>query len=543
MEAAALAYLEGWYPPEIDESGSFRWMQRAAAVSLPDCPAPGKKYVSLIAGHTFPHKANPLLSIFVNGKPALQKAIPASFHHYFLAFDDIGDIRLDFKLDNVFKIPEDPRDLGIIVREIEILSPQQADIIYVDGWYSREKEKHFDYRWMSPEARVLLPGRQLEKNRFLGIQACSEYNDFSQILQVSFAGQNIASIPLLPNWNYYSLALPVTSEAASNADPGRSDFEELHLSLNKNIPAPLRKGDSRDLGLRVNCINFHADADFHEDFLFFYKNAYLNYQEMLAGKIKLDSFPPQLGIDLYGKCNIKPPCVYCEWDWMKEVEGEYAQTVVDDKTLEDYGPFFRAARNLINCSIGEPLIHPRLKQILDFCEKHKKVLEMATNGQALTPRTIEALVGKRIDLYISLDAASGETYEKIRNDRWDAIIPNLILLGQERKKANNLPRIFMVFMPMRVNKDELEEYFRLCQKLEADHLILRPLNFLYDPKFEVRRGGYCFNYEKEMLSREELEDIFKKSGDFSKKYRVMVGNQFDFGRNYDLHPPETLPAT
>jgi MoaA/NifB/PqqE/SkfB family radical SAM enzyme len=156
-------------------------------------------------------------------------------------------------------------------------------------------------------------------------------------------------------------------------------------------------------------------------------------------------------------------------------------------------------------------------------------MEISTNGQAFTKRTIDALVGKPIFLYVSLDSASKDTYARIRNEHWDSIVPNLIYLNQERKKHQNLPKIFMVFMPMKVNKDDLEDFFRLCQKIDADSLVLRPLFFSSSHHYEDDRGGYHFNYEKEFLSPEELRDIFEKCEEYSEKYGVPVANQFDFG--------------
>jgi MoaA/NifB/PqqE/SkfB family radical SAM enzyme len=214
---------------------------------------------------------------------------------------------------------------------------------------------------------------------------------------------------------------------------------------------------------------------------------------------------------------------------MKELEGEYRQVNVDEKTLEGYGPFFKSARTLVNCSFGEPLLHPRFTEILELCARHNKYLEISTNGQAFTRRTIQALVGKPVFLYVSLDAATKETYAKIRNDNWDSIVPKLELLNRERKKYNNFPKINMVFMPMKVNRDDLEEYFLLCQRIQADALVLRPLLYLWDPKIEKDRGGYHFNYKDELLPRKDLEEIFRQCELFSKRYGVPVANQFEFG--------------
>lgn len=403
---------------------------------------------------------------------------------------------------------------------------------YGEGWYGWEYDKVFAFRWMSSQARVLLPEAVVRDFRYLVFPVFSEYADFHQRLTATVDGRRAADLPLLFQWAIYSLDLwgatpGGTPGAASSAAGGRG---EIRFGLNKIFPEKYHPGDGRELGVRVGVFDFHNDPQRHEDFLFFHRNAQLNFQEMMAGKSQLSSYPLNLGIDLYGKCNIKPPCVYCLWDRMKVMEGGQADLVIDDRTLESYGPFFKSARNLVNCSFGEPLLHPRFREILEAIGRHGKFLELSTNGQAFTERTVRALVGKRVYLYVSLDAATPETYAKIRNDRWADIIPNLELLSRERKKAGNFPKLFMVFMPMRVNRQDLEPYFQLCQRLEADSLVLRPLLYLWNPKIEADRGGYHFDYKKEMLSREETEEIIRESERLSKQYGVPLANQFNFGK-------------
>jgi MoaA/NifB/PqqE/SkfB family radical SAM enzyme len=373
---------------------------------------------------------------------------------------------------------------------------------------------------MKREGKFNLSAQEDKKNRYISFYIFSEFSDLSQKLNVSFDNETISEHTVLPKWNIYSFPLQTQPSTSSS---------ELTLSLNKVFPQEHHVSDARELGIRVSQPQFHDDEDIHRDSLFFQENALLNFREMSEGKTILDSFPLSLGVDLYGKCNINPPCVYCLWDRMKELEGEYVNTNVDEKTLEGYHPFFRSARLIINCSFGEPLLHPRFGEILEFCAQQKKILEISTNRQTFSKRTIQALVGKPVYLYVSLDAACKETYAKIRNDRWDAIIPNLILLNKERKKKGNLPKIYMVFMPMEVNRKDLEDYFRLCKEIEADSLVLRPLNYLENPQIEKDRGGYHFDYEKELLSLLELEKIFQKCDEYSKKYGVPVANQFTFG--------------
>ncbi|UCC41193.1 MAG: radical SAM protein [Candidatus Aminicenantes bacterium] len=530
-------FLDGWYPEEPSSSAAAehkRWMKKEAKCFLSDLPAEKAKYLKIEGGHPYYGEDNPILTVYAEGEKKGEKEICSGKMGYLFPLDISSDSCLiELELDKVFSPSQtgDPRRLGMMLSSIEILTLDEKSLIYAEGWHEWEHDELFPFRWISQRALAFLPSEKLKANKYLSFYIYSEYANLTQRVNLSLGGKTLCEIPLLHKWNYYSFSIP-SFPGAMKDEKGREEEamrNELTLTLNKVFPKKYHVEDKRELGVRISQIEFHDKDQTHENFHVFHKNALLNYKEMQEGKSKLDSYPSNFGVDLYGKCNIKPPCVYCLWDRMKKLEGDYINVTIDEKTLASYGPFFKSARTLVNCSFGEPLLHPRLKEILDFCQENKKILELSTNGQAFTKRTIDALLGKPIFLYISLDAASKETYAKIRNDRWDSILPNLIYLDQERKKRGNLPKIFMVFMPMKVNKRELEDYFRLSQRIEADSLVLRPLLYLWDPKIEAERGGYHFDYKDELLSREEAEEIFEKCEEYSKKYGVPVANQFNFG--------------
>ena len=529
-------FLEGWYPWEGTSSQApYRWTRQEASCFFSGLPEARTKYLKIRAGHSFYRDKNPILTVLVDSDEKRTEEILSGDKTYFIPLGNTpGCFELKLKMDKVFSSEKggEKRDLGIQVKSLEILSPESREFLYGDGWYGMEHDELFHFRWMKRKGQVFLPPDEIQRNSYISLYACSEFADCSQKLTVSLGGKTIAEIPLLFKWNFYSIKLQPIKEEPMEGEKAKHIQEsenELVLKLNKLFPEKYHQGDKRELGARITPVEFHNDKSRHEAFVNFHKNAILNLKEMREGKETLSSHPLYLGVDLYSKCNMKPPCVYCLWDRMKNQEGEYSDVVVDDKTLESYGPFFSSARIIVNCSFGEPLLHPKFKEILDFVEKSDKFLEISTNGQAFTPRTISALVGKKIYLYVSLDAASKETYEKIRNNRWDSIVSSLVLLNQERKKKGNLPKIYMVFMPMKVNRNDLEDFFRLCQKIEADSLVLRPLNYLENPRIERDRGGYHFDYEKELLSREEIEEIIEKCDQYSEKYGIPVANQFTFG--------------
>ncbi len=535
--------FEGWYDEERsghESSGNKpRWMKQEAVCFFSGLEPGLRRYLLIRGGHTFHHEEDPVLKVWVNQKLQGETKIHGENNVYIFPLENTEDhVQVDMKLNKIFKPldREDKRELGILVDKVEILSKKDNEILIAEnynGWNEWEQDNFYEFVWISENAKSGILPRQVDAYKYISFYAFSEFMDFSQKLRLKLQGVEIGEIPLMHKWNFYSVEIKPGPGQNENNIPMKSAVDgiefELEFSVNKLFPLKFHLDDKRNLGVRVAELRLHDDDDAHSNYLYFHRNAIMNYREMIEGKTELESYPLNLGIDLYGKCNIKPPCVYCLWDSMKELEGEYSDVNVDEKTLEGYGPFFRSARTLVNCSFGEPLLHPRFKEILELFARHHKYLELSTNGQAFTTRTIQALVGKPIFLYVSLDAATKETYAKIRNDKWDSIIPNLELLNRERKKHNNFPKINMVFMPMKVNRGDLEEYFRLCQRIEADALVLRPLLFLLDPKIEKDRGGYHFNYKEELLPRKELEEIFKQCELFSERYGVPVANQFEFG--------------
>ena len=113
---------------------------------------------------------------------------------------------------------------------------------------------------------------------------------------------------------------------------------------------------------------------------------------------------------------------------------------------------------------------------------------MTTNGQILTDRNIQKLVGRPILLYISLDAATPLTYSRLRNDTFEKIIGNLRRLIAAKGGRGGFPHVHLVFMPMRCNVHELDAFVQLCAELGVDRLVLRPLNYYgHRPRLGAQR--------------------------------------------------------
>jgi MoaA/NifB/PqqE/SkfB family radical SAM enzyme len=386
-------------------------------------------------------------------------------------------------------------------------------IAFGDGFHDEEWEERQPFRWLSRRGVVhLSPSPAL---RYLDLSVHSHFQDLSQQLTVS-SSDGATAYDLSGDWSRLSLAVPAGSDC-------------LTLEVNKLYPPRFYPTDRRELAVKVRRPELHQDHVQHASIHGQTANRAQNLREMLTGKAVLESTPPNLGIDLCGVCNVKPPCVFCGWEWSKSLEGANAEVPFTRQTFIDYGDFFDHAQSLINCSIGEPFLMRNLDELLEMMSERGQHLEISTNGQILTERQIQSLLGRDIHLYISLDAATPETYAKLRNNTFPRIMENIRRLVAAKGGRGKLPLIFFVFIPMRVNVDEVEEFVRLCADLEVDRLILRPLNDSPGERLTWDRGGHHFVYRDQQLPFRELLQLSGRVDELCRQAGVELANQLDFG--------------
>lgn len=388
-------------------------------------------------------------------------------------------------------------------------------IEYLNGFYSEEFDDFFKFRWMQKNGKLKL--KNYNKNKFLQFNCFSNFRDLTQQLKITYKNNLLFEGKLLPQWQILTFELNIEKEEI-----------ELEFETNKIFPSIYYPKDERTLSIRISNIFLHNDEKKFLSVKNSYENSIKNIEEMSGGKTILSSFPQNLGIDLYEKCNIKPPCVYCLWDENKIMEGLAEDIIINEETLISYGDFYAKSRKLINCSIGEPLLSPSFEKIVNLFERDEKILEISTNGNSFPEKILNIIKGKKLIIYVSLDASCEETYKKLRNDQFKKVYENLKKLKDIRK--NGWPKIYLVFMPMKVNLKDLEGFFALGKEIQADYIILRPLNYIKEKRKPIKRGGYKFIYHKEILSLKENIDIWDVALNLSEKYQMPVLNQLFFGR-------------
>ena len=157
------------------------------------------------------------------------------------------------------------------------------------------------------------------------------------------------------------------------------------------------------------------------------------------------------------------------------------------------------------------------------------MLEITINGQILSDGHIAKLLGRNMHLYISFDAATAATYARLRNGRFDQLVTNVRRLIAAKGGPGNLPLVYLVFMPMPANLQEVDAFVRLAADLKPDRMVLRPLNEGSATDLKWDRAGYHFDYQKELLPFEERVRVSGRIAELCARLGVPLADQMDFG--------------
>lgn len=192
-------------------------------------------------------------------------------------------------------------------------------------------------------------------------------------------------------------------------------------------------------------------------------------------------FTIQLGLS--DACNLK--CVMCNVfstlsDKKTYIPVSAHRILTHDavlKLITDLGEMRTKKINLVG--YGETLIYPKLMDVIRLISHHKIKAYITTNGVLLSHELIDSFIGFRVEgLYISLNAATPETYQEIHNGApagcFNKIIENIKYLKEKRRILNKKkPHVCLSFVIMSINCHEVKEMVALAQDVKADQIIFR----------------------------------------------------------------------
>ncbi len=174
------------------------------------------------------------------------------------------------------------------------------------------------------------------------------------------------------------------------------------------------------------------------------------------------------------RCNLQ--CRTCMRNTWSEPGGDLSMDIFSRlmRGVEQLG----TVQTVALWGIGEPLLHPRILEMVREAGRRGVATEMVTNGMLLDQAAARGLVDAGLGrLVLSVDGTSSRSYADVRRGgELDALRQNMEHLRDAAREAGMPgPDVGVEFVLMRSNLSELPRLPSLARELGASHAILTNL--------------------------------------------------------------------
>ncbi len=185
---------------------------------------------------------------------------------------------------------------------------------------------------------------------------------------------------------------------------------------------------------------------------------------MINNEPDINPFYPlrQLYFYLTSDCNLRCRHCWIEPHYLAAAQSSsYLDPALFTKILDQAGPL---GLNGVKFTGGEPLLHPRIADLIDAVQKRGLRLVVETNGTLCSSEIADKIVSVgNAFVSVSLDSIDPEVHEWIRGKKgcFDEAVAGI----QNLVKSGLRPQIIMTIMQR--NKDQLEQVVRMAESLGA----------------------------------------------------------------------------
>jgi len=194
--------------------------------------------------------------------------------------------------------------------------------------------------------------------------------------------------------------------------------------------------------------------------------------------LKHSVYPRYIEIETTTRCNLK--CVMCEHTYWNEPNRDMSFS--EFKYIVDQFP------DLVwigLTGIGESFINKEFLNMLKYVKSKNIVVELYDTFYFIDSYTSKIMVAYGIDkIFVSLDAATKETYEKIRvGSSFDRVIFNVrVLFEQKSLHDADFPEVSFHYIIMKSNIDEVLDYIDLVYSIAGSESPIQFSQFLHNYK-------------------------------------------------------------
>ena len=169
------------------------------------------------------------------------------------------------------------------------------------------------------------------------------------------------------------------------------------------------------------------------------------------------AFPVEIVIEITSHCNLS--CIMCSRESSTRTSG-YMDFSLFKKIIDQVKDY--AELVYLSGGIGEPLMHPDLHDMIEYCLRNDVRVGVSTNVTLLTAKTTDLILKNPPDiLLLSLDGATKETVERIRvGSKFEKTMEKVCyFLKEKHQRGAGKPFTIVQMVHMPENQDEEELFY------------------------------------------------------------------------------------
>lgn len=199
------------------------------------------------------------------------------------------------------------------------------------------------------------------------------------------------------------------------------------------------------------------------------QNAKLNLKEYTTGKTILESFPTVLFVELTQNCNLNCRMCRSSKGYQKSLNMHEA---IFTKLKKELFPF----ASIVDLrGWGESTILKKFQGYLLESSILVPKIRLVTNALAINRQLWQILMEKRVNVVISVDAASEKTMNLLERGEFSRLIESLNIGTRERDKINKSGVIYFNTVLSSLNLSELPEIVKLAADFGIPRVNLFPV--------------------------------------------------------------------
>ena len=243
------------------------------------------------------------------------------------------------------------------------------------------------------------------------------------------------------------------------------------------------------------------------------------HREIAEKRVVLASPPETINIEFTDRCHVQPPCAYCVG---KNLPGYREMGHISADQLDRYLPYLLRSARVNDGTYGEFLLFSRHQELIERLSAAGVRFGFTTIGHLLDERKARFLIEHAdwVDFAVSVNAATAPTYHRYQGKGFERVMSNLERFAQlhQALRPGKPSPMSLSYIVMRHNRDEVFDFLRLAQGLQARCVILRHLFDMRRPEYVSTSFGTPFVYEQERLPQSEymaLRSAIEESDEFA----------------------------